>query len=106
MTSGACRGARKLRWSPHPRRADRLSADPVPFSRSPASQVRSRPPDADQLLVDEFIGPEAAKLAAEAGALDTAERQLGAVGADEVDEHHARVEVGRDPQGLRRGHSS
>ena len=44
--------------------------------------VRVSAADPDQLLVDELVGAEAAELAAEAGALDAAERQLGAVGAD------------------------
>src|SRR5215208_5288857 len=56
--------------------------------------------DPDQLLVDELVDAVAAQLAAEAGALDTAEGQLRAVGADHVDEHHAGLDLLRDPHGL------
>ena len=53
--------------------------------------------DADQLLVDELLDAVLAELAAEAGALDAAERQLGAVEADAVDVDHPGVEAVRDP---------
>src|SRR5262249_35533370 len=52
---------------------------------------------ANQLLVDELVGPGGAQLAAEAGALDAAERQLGAVGEDEVDVDHPGFDLVRDP---------
>src|SRR5690349_19073047 len=57
-------------------------------------------PDPDQLLVDELVHAVAAELAAEARALDAAERQLGAVRADDVDEHHPRLDLLRDPDRL------
>src|SRR5215213_6338097 len=56
--------------------------------------------DADELLVDELVDAVAAELAAEAGALDAAERQLGAVGADEVDEDHPGLDPVGDPERL------
>src|SRR3954454_18458295 len=48
---------------------------------------------ADQLLVDELIGAVAAELAAEARALEAAERQLRTVGADQVDVDHPRFDL-------------
>ncbi len=54
----------------------------------------------DQLLVDELIHAVAAQLTAEAGALDAAERKLGAVQQHTVDEHHAGVDLVGHPCGL------
>ena len=51
-------------------------------------------------LFDELVDAEAAELAAEAGALHAAERQLDALGADGVDEHHAGVDLVGDAQRL------
>src|SRR6476619_4131142 len=56
--------------------------------------------DPDQLLVDELVRTVLAQLASRTGALDAAERQLGAVGADDVDVHHAGVDLVRDSIGL------
>src|SRR4029077_9945274 len=58
--------------------------------------------DADQLLVDELVGPVAAELASEAGAFRSAERQLGTVCADDVHVDHAGVDPVRDAIGLLR----
>src|SRR5262249_35015549 len=52
---------------------------------------------ADELLVDELVGAVAAELAAEAGALEAAERQLRAVGQHQVDVDHPRFELVGDP---------
>ena len=51
---------------------------------------------ADHLLVDELLDAERAQLAAEAGLLGAAERQVRCVEADPVDEHHAGVEAVSD----------
>src|SRR5262249_23600759 len=55
---------------------------------------------ANQLFVDELVGSDGAQLAAEAGALVAAERQLGAVGEDQVDVDHPGFDLVRDPLGL------
>src|SRR3954453_6431343 len=55
---------------------------------------------ADQLLVDELVGAVAAELAAEARALEAAERQLRAVGPDQVDVNHPGFDLVGDPIGL------
>src|SRR6185312_12469415 len=55
---------------------------------------------ADQLLVDELVGPVAAELAAEARALEPSERQLGAVRADDVDVDHPGLDLVGDAFGL------
>src|SRR6185503_5091621 len=64
--------------------------------------ARDRPSlaEPEQLLVDELGGAEASELAAEAGPLDSAERQLGAFRADRVDEDHPRVAPVRAAQRL------
>src|SRR3954469_22373724 len=62
----------------------------VSGSDFPATRARSA--DADQLLVDELVGPVAAELSSEAGALRAAERQLGTVCADDVHVDHAGVD--------------
>src|ERR1700709_1471777 len=65
------------------------------------SFIRRRSGAADQLLVDELVGAEAAELAAEAGALETAERQLGTVRPDQVDVDHSGFDPVGDPLALR-----
>src|SRR6059058_5845363 len=55
---------------------------------------------ADQLLVDELVGSVAAELAAEARALEAAERQLRAVRPDEVDVDHPGFDLVGDAVGL------
>src|SRR5262249_21194298 len=54
----------------------------------PSWRPTERSGAADQLLVDELVGAVGAELAAEAGALEAAERQLRAVGEDQVDVDH------------------
>ena len=56
--------------------------------------------DADELLVDELVDAVAAELAAETRPLHAAERQLDALRADGVDEHHARLDLVRDAASL------
>ena len=58
--------------------------------------------DADELAVHELLHAQASELTAETGALGAAEGQLGALGADAVDEHHARLQAVGHAQGLRR----
>src|SRR6185503_13225553 len=73
-----------------------------------------RSADPDQLLVDELVRAVLPELAPPAGPLDAAEWELGTVGADDVDVHHAgfdlvghavgllgigREEVGAEPEG-------
>src|SRR3954453_15104617 len=55
---------------------------------------------ADQLLVDELVSAVAAELAPEPGALEAAERQLRAVGADQVDVDHPGFDLVGDAIGL------
>src|SRR5579863_9924380 len=57
--------------------------------------------DADQLLVDELIGPVAAELAPEARRLDAAERELRTIGPDDVHVDHAGLDLVGDALGLR-----
>src|SRR5690349_14499225 len=71
--------------------ADAVASAPIRESRSA---------DADQLLVDELVGGEVTQLTRRAAALDTAERQLGAVGQHQVDVDHARLDVVGDTLGL------
>ena len=66
----------------------------------PCSGASGSAADADQLAVDELLGRELAQLAAEPGALDAAERQLRGIGADDVHEHHAGVDLVGDAQRL------
>ena len=56
--------------------------------------------DADHLLVDKLVHAEPAELAAEPGALDPTEWQLSTLRPDGVDEHHPRVDLVGDAQGL------
>src|SRR6478609_10591704 len=89
------------RAPPGSRRAE--TAVPVVKRRSSRPGRRFRreaSADADELLVDELVDAEASELSTEARSLDSAERQLDALGADRVDEYHARLDLVGDPTGL------
>src|SRR5262252_4188156 len=80
-----------------PRCTDRAGECGAP---PPGGTARCRSADPDQLLVDELVGAVLAELAAGAGALDAAERQLCAVRADDVHVDHAGIDLVRHPLGL------